>query len=137
MSLSKCGINEFSRIDDERGSLSFIESRAPIPFEIKRIYYLYDIKPDGTRGAHGHRKLEQFIIPIVGSFDVELDDGLSKRTFHLNKPNVGLYVCPMMWRDLSNFSANAICLVLASELYDEADYFREYDAFIAARRDMS
>lgn len=120
---------ELPHIHDGRGSLSFIESSVHIPFDITRIYYLYGVPDTKVRGAHAHKNLKQLIIPISGSFDIELDDGSSKNTFHLNRPDQGLYICPMIWRDLSNFTADAVCLVLASEKYDESDYIRDYDDF--------
>lgn len=104
-----------------------------MPFNISRIYYLYDVPGNTSRGAHAHRALHQFMIAISGSFDVTLDDGNGKRRFHLDQPNQGLYICPMIWRDLYHFSSGAVCLVLASEFYDEQDYIRDYDQFIKLR----
>jgi dTDP-4-dehydrorhamnose 3,5-epimerase-like enzyme len=130
--IESCILIELPHIHDERGSLSFVESETHIPFGIERIYYLYDVPDTKVRGAHAHKKLHQLMIPISGSFDIELDDGLSKKTFHLSSPDQGLYICPMIWRDLSNFSNDAVCLVLASEKYDEHDYYRLYDHFIEA-----
>ena len=127
--ITNCSLVELPHIQDGRGSLSFIESSTHVPFDIARIYYLYDVPDTKIRGAHAHKQLKQLIIPISGSFDIELDDGFSKKTFHLNRPDQGLYICPMIWRDLSNFSADAVCLVLASKKYDESDYIRDYDDF--------
>ena len=112
-----------------RGNLSFIEKNI-IPFKIKRVYYLYDVPSDGSRGGHAHKKLNQFLIALSGSFDVKVDDGSSKKTFTLNKPNKGLYIPNGIWREMENFSSGAICLVLASDYFDESDYFREYKRFI-------
>ena len=112
-----------------RGNLSFIEKNI-IPFKIKRVYYLYDVPSDGSRGGHAHKKLNQFLIPLSGSFDVIVDDGSSKKTFTLNKPNKGLYIPNGIWREMENFSSGAICLVLASDYFDESDYFRDYKKFI-------
>ena len=112
-----------------RGKLSFIEKDV-IPFSIKRVYYLYDVPSDGSRGGHAHKKLNQFLIALSGSFDVIVDDGSSKKTFTLNKPNKGLYIPNGIWREMENFSAGAICLVLASDYFDESDYFRDYKRFI-------
>ena len=112
-----------------RGNLSFIEKNI-IPFKIKRVYYLYDVPSDGSRGGHAHKKLNQFLIPLSGSFDVIVDDGSSKKTFTLNKPNKGLYIPNGIWREMENFSSGAICLVLASDYFDESDYFRDYKRFI-------
>ena len=127
--ISDCKLIELPRVNDVRGSLSFIESNTHIPFNIARIYYLYSVPDTKVRGAHAHKQLQQLIIPISGSFDIQVDDGVSKTKFHLNRPNQGLYICPMIWRDLSNFTADAVCLVLASEKYDESDYIRDYADF--------
>jgi hypothetical protein len=97
-----------------------------------RLYYLYDVPGGAERGAHGHRALRQLIIAMTGSFDVVLDDGTHKKRFHMNRSYFGLYVAPMMWRDITNFSSGAVCLVVASEVYSEADYFRNYDDFLNA-----
>ncbi len=120
----------FPQIKDPRGNLSFIEYPQHIPFEIKRIYYIYDISEGAERGAHGHKKLEQVIIPLSGSFDLTLDDGHTRKTFSLKKPWQGLYIPPMMWRDLNNFSSGSVCLVLASDVYKEEDYYRDYKDFL-------
>lgn len=130
MGLSDCKIIELPKIADPRGNLSFIEGGQHIPFDIKRVYYLYDVPGGSDRGSHAHKKLHQFIVAISGSFDVVLDDGQRKHRFHLNRSYYGLYVCPMMWRDLDNFSSGAVCMVLASEHYDEADYIRVYNQFL-------
>lgn len=135
--IEACRLIELPHIQDERGSLSFIESGAHISFDIKRIYYIYNVPDVKVRGAHAHKQLQQLIIPISGSVDIELDDGFSKKSFHLNRPDQGLYVCPMIWRDLSNFSEHAICLVLASKTYDEHDYIRDYDVFKNSRTHLT
>lgn len=109
-----------------------IEGGRHIPFEIKRVYYLYDVPGGSDRGSHAHRNLQQFIVAMSGSFDVVLGDGCKKQRFHLNRSYYGLYVAPMMWRDLDNFSSGGVCMVLASEHFDESDYIREYDEFLAA-----
>lgn len=132
MALKHCRLVKLPKLADERGNLSFVESWNHIPFEIKRTYYLYDIPAGSARAAHGHKALQQLMIAVSGSFDVILDDGNEKITFHLNKPDVGLYISPMIWRDINNFSSNAVCVVLASEFYDESDYYRKYPDFIAA-----
>lgn len=134
MPLSDCRIIELPKIQDHRGNLTFIESGRHIPFDIKRTYYLYDVPGGASRAAHGHRKLQQLMVAMSGSFDVTLDDGHAKRRFHLNRSYFGLYVPPMMWRDLDNFSSNSVCMVLASDYYDEADYFRDYEDFTRAVR---
>lgn len=131
MSLLDCKIVELPKITDPRGNLSFVEGGVHIPFEIKRVYYLYDVPGGADRGSHAHRKLSQFVIAMSGSFDVVLDDGRNKRRFHLNRSHYGLYICPMMWRDLDNFSSGAVCMVMASERYEESDYIRNYEQFIS------
>jgi len=129
VNLSKCKILDLPKVADARGNLTFIEECRHIPFEIKRVYYLYDVPGGEARGGHAHKRLHQFIIAASGSFDVLLDDGVKRKRFHLNRSYYGLYVCPMVWRELDNFSSGSVCLVLASELYDEADYIRDYEAF--------
>lgn len=114
---------------DDRGYLSYIESSNHIPFEIKRIYYLHSIPNGQTRGAHAHKKLQQFILAVSGSFEIKIDDGVNTAIFKLSKPSKGLYVPPMIWRDINNFSYDAVCLVLASDIYNESDYIRNYDDF--------
>ena len=113
---------------DGRGNLSVIEKDL-IPFEIKRAYYLYDVPSDSSRGGHAHKELQQFLIALSGSFDVVLDDGTSKKIITLNRPNKGLLIPIGIWRELENFSAGAVCLSLVSEVYQEADYIRDYGAF--------
>ena len=117
------------KIEDSRGSISVIEGAQTIPFEIARIYYLYDISSGSERGSHAHKNLSQFFVAISGSFDVEIDNGFEKKRFHLNRPYYGLHVPPMSWRNLNNFSSGAVCLVLASSHYDENDYIRDYGEF--------
>jgi hypothetical protein len=118
-------------VQDYRGDLTFVEPPL-VPFEIRRVYYLYDVPTAATRGAHGHRELAQLMIAVAGSLDVELDDGQRKRVFRLSRPDQGLYIAPMMWRGLTNFAAGTVCVVLASERYAESDYFRDYAEFLAA-----
>jgi hypothetical protein len=134
MSLDDCRIVQLSRIEDARGSLTVIEGAADVPFAINRVYWLYDVPGGATRAGHGHKALRQMIISMSGSCDVTLDDGYSKKTFHLNRSYFGLYVDPMIWREIDNFSSNAVLLVLASAHYDEADYFRDYQDFRKAAR---
>jgi dTDP-4-dehydrorhamnose 3,5-epimerase-like enzyme len=134
MSIHDCKIIQLPKIQDQRGNLTFIESGRHMPFDIRRVYYLYDVPGGAARAAHGHKKLHQLMIAMSGSFDVTLDDGLEKKAFHLNRSYFGLYIPPMMWRDLDNFSSGAVCMVLASEYYDEEDYFREYADFIRATK---
>ncbi len=125
-----CTIVNLPQVHNGAGNITAIENNKNIPFSVKRIYYLYDIPGGEDRGAHAHKELEQFIIAASGSFDVTIDDGLNKRTFSLNHPNRALHLVPGLWRELSNFSSGAICLVLASEKYDEKDYIRDYNQFI-------
>ena len=124
-------IIELTKITDPRGNLTFIQNEH-IPFDIKRVYYLYDVPGGSERGGHAHRKLQQLIIAISGSFDVFLDNGHKNKKIQLNSPNIGLYVPTMMWREINNFSSGAVCLVLASENYDYDDYYHEYEDFISA-----
>ena len=135
--INNCGIMDLQIIDDPRGKLSVIEGGDQVPFDIKRVYYLYDVPGGADRGGHAHKDLHQFIIAMSGSFDVILDDGHAKKTFQMNRSYYGLYVCPMIWREVKNFSSGAVCLVLASEKYDEDDYYRNYDEFVAAAKEKS
>lgn len=132
MALDQCRLLELPKISDPRGNLTFIEGGRHAPFEIRRVYYLYDVPGGASRAAHGHKALHQLMIAMSGSFDVTLDDGRAKRKFHLNRSYYGLYIPPMIWRDLDNFSSGSVCMVLASERYDESDYFRDYADFLNA-----
>lgn len=134
MSVHDCQIIEFPRISDPRGNLSFIEAGRQAPFEIRRVYYVYDVPGGESRGGHAHKKLEQLVVAMSGSFDVVLDDGFERRTVSLNRSYYGLYIPTMVWRELVNFSSGSVCTVLASEYYDEDDYYRDYDEFLAAAR---
>lgn len=130
MSISNCRIIDLPRIKDTRGNLTFIEGQNHIPFDIKRVYYLYDVPGGSDRGEHAHRNLHQFMVCMSGSFDVRLDDGHKTNTIHLNRSYFGVYICPMIWRYLDNFSSGAVCMVLASEPYEEADYIRDRAEFL-------
>lgn len=121
-------ILEIPKIIDPRGNLSVVEKDV-IPFQMKRIYYLYDVPSDSFRGGHAHKELYQFLIAISGSFDVLLDDGKERKIITLNKPNKGLLIVPGTWRELNNFSSGAVCLVIASEVFIEEDYIRDYGSF--------
>lgn len=132
MSIEVCKIIDLPKIHDPRGNLTFIEGGHHIPFDIQRVYYLYDVPGGAERGGHAHKGLHQLIIAMSGSFDVVLDDGRNKKRIHLNRSYCGLYVCPMMWRELDNFSSGAVCMVIASNCYDESDYYRDYEEFIQA-----
>jgi hypothetical protein len=132
MQLKKCHMVDLPKINDPRGNLTFIEGGRHVPFDIRRVYYLYDVPGGAERGGHAHKELHQLIVAMSGSFDVILDDGTEKRRIHLNRSYNGLYVCPMIWRELDNFSSGSVCMVLASNHYDEADYFRDYQEFLRA-----
>lgn len=127
--IENCHKIQFPKIADSRGNLTFIEGGNHIPFTINRIYYLYDVPGGESRAGHAHKSLHQVFISMSGSFDLHLDDGSKKTTFHMNRSYWGIYVCPMIWRDLDNFSTGSSCMVLASEKYDESDYIREYIDF--------
>ncbi len=133
MSIQNCNIIDLPKIHDPRGNLTFIEGGNHIPFDIQRVYYLYDVPGGAERGGHAHKELHQLIIAMSGSFDVIIDDGKEKQRIHLNRSYNGLYVCPMIWRELDNFSSGSVCMVLASNRYDESDYYRDYAAFMRAR----
>ena len=131
-----CSIIELDRHHSERkGNLSVVENGITLPFDVKRVYYLYDVPGGESRGAHAHKELEQLIVAASGSFRVTLDDGRNKRTFFLNRPYQGLYVKPGLWRDLDDFSSGAVCMVLASEVYRAEDYIRDYEDFLKFRNE--
>jgi dTDP-4-dehydrorhamnose 3,5-epimerase-like enzyme len=132
MSLEHCKIIDLPKVTDPRGNLTAIEGGVHVPFDIQRVYYLYDVPGGSQRGGHAHKGLHQLIVAMSGSFDVLLDDGHGKRRHHLNRSYNGLYVCPMIWRELDNFSSGSVCMVLASNRYDEDDYYRDYDTFLRA-----
>jgi hypothetical protein len=132
MNIDLCKIIELPKIVDPRGNLTFVESGNQIPFDIQRVYYLYDVPGGSERGGHAHKGLHQLIIAMSGSFDVVLDDGKKKKRVHLSRSYYGLYVCPMIWRELDNFSSGSVCMVLASNKYDEADYYRDYAEYLTA-----
>ena len=132
MSIEDCKIIDLPKIHDPRGNLTFIEGGNHVPFDVRRVYYLYDVPGGAERGGHAHKALRQLIVAMSGSFDVVLDDGREKKRYHLNRSYHGLYVCPMMWRELDNFSSGSVCMVLASRRFDEGDYIRDYRTFKAA-----
>ncbi len=129
MSIDKCSLITLPKIPDSRGNLTFIEGSVHIPFEIRRVFYLYDVPGGADRGGHALKTCQQFIIAMAGSFDVLIDDGKEKKRIQLNRSYSGLYLSPLVWRELDNFSSCAVCLVLASERYDENGYYRDYDLF--------
>lgn len=131
MPLDDCKLINLPKITDSRGNLTFVEGNNHIPFDIRRVYYLYDVPGGAERGGHAHKGLHQLIIAMSGSFDVILNDGNEKKRIHLNRSYIGLYVCPMIWRELDNFSSGSVCMVLASNIYDESDYYRDYDEFVS------
>ncbi len=124
-----CSIILLPKIHNRAGNLTALENDKNIPFEIKRVYYLYDVPSGEDRGGHAHRELQQFIVAVSGAFDVLLDDGINKKIIHLDRPYIGLHIVPGIWRELLNFSSGAICVVLASEKYQEDDYIRDYNQF--------
>lgn len=135
-SVFDCSVIELDRHhSDRKGNLSVVENGITLPFDVKRIYYLYDVPGGESRGSHAHKELEQLIVAASGSFRVTLDDGRTKRTFFLNRPYQGLYVRPGLWRDLDDFSSGAVCVVLASEVYRAEDYIRDYKDFIKFRNE--
>ncbi len=123
---------QLPKISDPRGNLTFIEGQKHLPFGIKRVYYLYDVPSGEFRGGHAHRKLTQAVIALSGSFEFILDNGTTKERVHLNSPSKALMISNLTWREIENFSSGAVCLVLASEYYDEKDYIRDYDTFLEA-----
>ena len=128
-SISDVRLMELPRVEDPRGSLTFIEGKHHVPFEIKRVFYLYDVPGGETRAGHANRHLEEFFIAASGSFDVIVDDGREHQRYQLNRSYFGVYVPGMIWRELVNFSSGSVCLVLASDYYDENDYYRTYDEY--------
>lgn len=128
--IMKAKIINIPKIEDPRGNLSVIEKEV-IPFKIKRVYYLYDVPAGAERGGHAHKKLQQFLVALAGSFDVVLNDGKNKQTITLNKPFEGLLITNGIWRELKNFSLGAVCLVVASDVFEEEDYIRDFEEFLA------
>ena len=129
MLLENCRLIDLPKVNDPRGNLTFIENDRHIPFDIKRVYYLYDVPGGALRAGHAHKTLHQFLIAMSGSFDITVDDGHHKMKFHLNRSYYGLYIPPMVWREIDNFSSGSVCLALASDFFDEADYYRQYSEF--------
>jgi dTDP-4-dehydrorhamnose 3,5-epimerase-like enzyme len=128
--VTDCKLIDLPKMTDRRGNLSFIENNKHVPFEIKRVFYLYDIPTGESRGAHAHIELHQFLICLSGSFDVRIDDGVNTEKIHLNRQWRGLHVPPMIWASEGNFDPGSICLVLTSDLYREGDYIRDYGSFL-------
>jgi hypothetical protein len=137
MLLDNCRIIDLPKISDPRGNLTFVESKGHIPFEIKRIFYLYDVPGGETRAGHALKICDQFVIAVSGSFDVVVKDGVEKTRYSLNRSFYGLYIPAMVWRELENFSSGSVCLVLASETYNADDYIRTYEEFKQKVKDVS
>lgn len=135
--LKNCKIIDLPKITDPRGNLTFVEGDNHIPFDIKRVFYLYDVPGGEMRAGHSNMESEQFIIAMSGSFDVIVDDGFEKKKFHLNRAYYGLYLPTMVWREIDNFSSGAVCLVLTSTTYSATDYIREYDEFVSSVKDKA
>jgi len=129
-----CSVIDISKVHNEAGNITVVENEINIPFDVKRVYYLYDIPGGEARGGHAHYKLEQYVIAASGSFDVILDDGKNRKIVTLNRPNLALHIVPGLWRELDNFSSGSICLVLASQKYDESDYIRDYMEFLEFKK---
>ncbi len=129
-----CSVIDISKINNQSGNITVVENLKNIPFEVKRVYYLYDIPGGETRGGHAHYELEQYIIAASGSFDVVLSDGVNRKIVTLNRPNFALHIVPALWRELDNFSSGSVCLVLASHKYDESDYIREYSDYLKMKK---
>lgn len=128
-----CGIVNLDCIHNRAGNITALENNVSIPFDINRVYYLYDVPGGAERGGHAHKALQQFIIAVSGAFDVMIDDGVNKKVVHLDRPYFGLHIVPGIWRELLNFSSGSVCLVIASEKYDEQDYIRDYQEFIKSK----
>ena len=132
--MDQCRIIDLPKHHDPRGNLSVVEGGIHIPFDIERVYYLYDVPGGSARAGHGHVELQQLMIAMSGSFDVIVDDGYERKKFHLNRSYYGLYIPKMMWREVENFSSGGVCLVMASTKFDKSDYFYDYDEFAAMVR---
>lgn len=128
--LQRCQLQELRKINAPQGNITPVEGGRDLPFGIARVYYLYDLPGGESRGGHAHHELQQLLVCVMGALDVVIDDGRDRRTVRLDRAYQGLYLCPMIWRELTNFSSGAICLVLASDVYRESDYIRNYDEFL-------
>jgi dTDP-4-dehydrorhamnose 3,5-epimerase-like enzyme len=135
--ISDVRVIDLPKVADPRGNLTFVENGRHVPFDIRRVFYLYDVPGGETRAGHANKELQQVLVAASGSFDVVLDDGNSRQTWSLSRPYCGLYVPGMLWRELRNFSSGSVCLVMCSEFYDADDYYRDYDEFCAARAQRS
>ena len=130
-----CHVVDISKVHNKSGNITVVENGSNIPFDVKRVYYLYDVPGGEARGGHAHYELEQYIIAASGSFDVTLDDGNDKKTINLNRPNIAIHIVPGLWRSIDNFSSGSICMVLASHFFNEDDYIRDYNKFLALKHD--
>jgi len=131
-----CNVLTLPKVHNRAGNITALNNSMDLPFDIRRVYYLYDIPGGELRGGHAHKELQQLIVAVSGSFDITLDDGKNKKTVSLNRPYYGLHVIPGIWRELSNFSSGAICLVTASHEYDENDYIRDYNDFLIYKSNL-
>jgi hypothetical protein len=134
MTVDDCQLISLRTIEDPRGSLTIAEAEQDIPFQVRRVYYLYEVPQGGARGGHAHRSLHQVLVAVAGGFDVVLDDGVARRRVRLEDPRTALHILPGVWREMDRFTENAVCVVLASEPYDASDYLRDYREFLAWRR---
>ena len=134
MFVENCRLLRFPKISDPRGSLTYVQAREHVPFEVRRVFWLYDVPPGETRGAHAHKELHQLLVCLSGSFDVIVADGTDERRYQLCHPAMGLYIPPLIWDTELNFTPGAVCLVLASDYYDESDYYRDHKAYLEAVR---
>jgi hypothetical protein len=132
LSVDDCRLLDLPVVHNPQGNLTFVEGAKHVPFDIARVYYLYDVPGGATRGGHAHRELQQLLVAMSGSFEVLLDDGARRKSIRLNRPYVGLYMPTMIWRELVDFSSGSVCMVLASAPYEEADYLRDYEEFRSA-----
>lgn len=133
-SIYNCSILQLPKIHNRAGNITALENNIHLPFEVKRVYYLYDVPAGEERGGHAHRELQQIVVAASGAFDVLLNDGTNKKIVHLDRPFIGLHIVPGIWRELLNFSSGAVCLVLASHKYDEKDYIRDYRDFLEYKK---
>jgi hypothetical protein len=129
LGIDDCKLLELPIVHDPQGNLTFIEERRHVPFSVSRVYYLYDVPGGATRGGHAHKDTEEFLVAMSGNFEVVVDDGAERRNVRLNRSYIGLYLPPMIWRELIDFSSGSVCMVLASDYFDESDYIRDYDEF--------
>jgi len=133
-SIYNCSILQLPKIHNRAGNITALENNIHLPFDVKRVYYLYDVPAGEERGGHAHRELQQIVVAASGAFDVLLNDGTNKKIVHLDRPFIGLHIVPGIWRELLNFSSGAVCLVIASHKYDEKDYIRDYRDFLAYKQ---